>query len=160
MEIWDAYNSDFELIKGMTLIRDEKDKIPAGVYHLVCDVLVRHMDGTYLLMQRDPRKAYPGMWEASAGGSALKGETPIECAIRELREETGIVATELVELNRLVHDTNHSVYVGFLCVTDCDKRSIVLQEGETVDYKWVTGDEISKMSSEEFLSERMRPFIQ
>ncbi|MBR5976042.1 MAG: NUDIX hydrolase [Clostridiales bacterium] len=160
MEIWDAYNSDFEVIEGMTLIRGEEKKIPAGVYHLVCDVLVRHIDGTYLLMQRDPRKAFPHMWEASAGGSALKGETPLEGAIRELREETGIVATELVELTRSVSDVTHGAYVAFLCVTDCDKRSVVLQEGETVDYKWVTGEEIKKMSSEEFLSNRMRPYIQ
>ena len=160
MEIWDAYNSEFEKIEGMTLLRSEVKMIPSGVYHLVCDVLVRHTDGTYLLMQRDPRKMHPNMWEASAGGSALKGETPLACAIRELREETGIVATELVELTRLVSDTTHSAYVGFLCVTDCDKQSVVLQDGETVDYKWVTGDEIKKMSSEEFLSDRMLPYIE
>ena len=42
MELWDAYNSNFEKIEGMTLVREEQDKIPAGVYHLVCEVLVRH----------------------------------------------------------------------------------------------------------------------
>ncbi len=41
-------------------------------YHLVCDIIVRHSDGTYLLMQRGYRKPYGGMWEASAGGSALR----------------------------------------------------------------------------------------
>lgn len=84
MEIWDAYNAGFEIIEGVTLIRGQESTIPPGVYHLVCDVLVRHTDGTYLLMQRDPRKSYPNMWEATAGGSALKGETPVACAIREL----------------------------------------------------------------------------
>ena len=54
MELWDAYNSSFEKIEGMTLVREEQDKIPAGVYHLVCEVLVKHVDGTYLLMKRDP----------------------------------------------------------------------------------------------------------
>ncbi|MBR4896783.1 MAG: NUDIX domain-containing protein [Clostridia bacterium] len=159
MEIWDAYNSRFEIIEGMTLIRGQESTIPSGVYHLVCDVLVRHMDGTYLLMQRDPRKSYPNMWEATAGGSALKGETPVECAIRELREETGIVASELVELTRLVKDSTHSVYIEYLYITNCDKRSVVLQEGETVNYKWVTVDEIEKMTSKELVSERMRTFI-
>lgn len=71
MEIWDAYDRNLEKIEGMTLIRGEK--IPEGVYHLVCDVIVRHTDGEYLLMQRDSRKHYGGMWKATAGGSALQG---------------------------------------------------------------------------------------
>ena len=159
VEQWDAYDSKFERIPGMTLTRSEAHLIPSGVYHLVCDVLVRHTDGTYLLMRRDPRKAYPGLWEATAGGSALRGETALECALRELREETGIAATELVELTRLVKDTTHSVYVEYLCITGCDKGSVVLQEGETVDYRWVTGEEVRRMTPEELLSERMRPYI-
>ena len=51
MELWDAYNSNFEKIEGLTLVREEQDKIPSGVYHLVCEILVRHTDGTYLLMK-------------------------------------------------------------------------------------------------------------
>ena len=51
MEIWDAYNSDFEKIEGVTLIRDEP--IPKGMYHMFCNILVQHTDGSYLLMQRD-----------------------------------------------------------------------------------------------------------
>ena len=123
MELWDAYNSDFEKIEGMTLIRDRE--IPKGVYHLVCEILVRHVDGTYLLMKRDPTKPlYPNMWEATAGGSALQGETALEGAMRELREETGIVAETLEPLNRTLGET--CWHVRFLCVTDCDKKSIRL----------------------------------
>ena len=96
MELWDAYDKNFQKIPGKTLVRGEL--IPQGLYHLVCDVIVRHADGVYLLMQRDPRKPWGGMWEATAGGSALAGETPLECAARELREETGIVSTDLRHL--------------------------------------------------------------
>ena len=59
MEVWDAYNKEFEKIEGMALIRGEA--IPDGVYHLVSDVIVRHADGTYLLMQRDSRKHFGGI---------------------------------------------------------------------------------------------------
>ena len=62
MEYWDAYNRDFERIDGVTLIRGEK--ISDGLFHLVSDVIVRHLDGSYLLMQRDSRKHFGGMWEA------------------------------------------------------------------------------------------------
>ena len=159
MEIWDAYNSSFEKIDGMTLIRGEEESIPQGVYHLVCDILVRHMDGTILIMQRDPSKSYPGRWEATAGGSALRGEDPLECAKRELREETGIIASELQEIRRFVWDPTHSFYVEYLCETDCDKNSVILREGETVAFKWVTADEVLKMSADKMLSWRMRRYI-
>ena len=155
MEVWDAYNKDFKKIEGLTLIRGEA--IPDGVCHLVSDVIVRHADGTYLLMQRDSRKQFGGMWEATAGGSALKGEGPLACAVRELREETGIETGVLTEVGRVVGD--HTVYVEFLCVTDCEKDQVTLQEGETSAYKWVTKEELISMKKDELVTERMQRFI-
>ena len=157
MEIWDAYNKEFEKIEGMTLIRGEA--IPDGVYHLVSDVIVRHADGTYLLMQRDSRKHFGGMWEATAGGSALTREGPLACAIRELREETGIESEALTEVGRVVNDHNHTLYVEFLCVTDCEKEQVTLQEGETSAFRWVTKDELVSMKKDELVTERMQRFI-
>ena len=157
-ELWDAYDSEFNLIEGVTLVRGEK--IPEGIFHLVCDILVKHADGTYLLMQRDARKHFGGMWEATAGGSALRGETPLECAIRELREETGIVSENLREVGRVVSSSTRSVYVEFLCVTDCDKAGIVLQEGETSDYMWVSADELTTMDGRKLVTKRVQQFIE
>lgn len=157
IELWDAYNSTFDRIKGMTLVRDEP--IPEGIYHLACDVAVKHTDGSYLLMQRDFRKHHGGMWELTAGGSALQGEEPLDCAVRELKEETGLTAANLEEIGRVVHDGHHSLYVEYLYVTDCAKDAIVLQEGETVNYKWVDRGYLFRMSQHEFVSERMFQFI-
>ena len=155
MELWDAYNKSFEKIEGVTLFRGEN--IPDGVYHLVSDVIVRHIDGTYLLMQRDNRKHFGGMWEATAGGSALKGEGPLACAIRELQEETGIESEEVTEVGRVIsHDT---IYVEFLCVTDWPKDKISLQEGETSAFRWVTKDELISMKKDELVTDRMQRFI-
>ncbi len=69
MELWDAYDKNFNKIDGITLIRGEP--IPDGMFHLVCSIIVRHIDGDYLLMRRDDRKMFGGLWEVSAGGSAL-----------------------------------------------------------------------------------------
>ena len=155
MEFWDAYNKHFEIIDDITLIRGET--IPEGVYHLVSDIIVRHLDGSYLLMQRDKRKHFGGMWEATAGGSALKGEDALACAIRELQEETGIRSDDLTEVGRVV--SNDTIYVEFLCETDCNKDSIILQEGETSAYKWVSRDELLSMKNDELVTKRMQKFI-
>ncbi len=148
MEVWDGYLLNGTLA-NQDLVRGEP--IPKGLYHLVSEVLVRHVDGDYLLMKRDLRKPnYGGYYEATAGGSALKGEDKVSCAIRELSEETGISSHDLREIGRYTsHDT---IYYNFLCVTDCDKSSISLQEGETTSYKWVSENEfIALVNSNEMI---------
>jgi 8-oxo-dGTP pyrophosphatase MutT (NUDIX family) len=158
MEIWDAYNAELKLNENLQLYRGQE--IPEGVYHLVCDILVQHADGTYLLMQRDVCKHYGGMWEATAGGSALQGETPLQCAIRELREETGIISSDLREVGRVVSDETRSIYVEFFCVTDGDKEKIALQDGETSDFRWVSKDELLSMKKDELITMRMEQFME
>lgn len=157
MELWDAYNRDFEKIENQSLIRGEE--IPDGLYHLVCDVVVKHVDGTYLLMQRDNRKMHGGKWELSAGGSVLQGEEAWEGAKRELLEETGISGNNMTELGRSVSELHHSLHVIFLCVTDCNKEGIVLQEGETIAYSWRTMEEVKALKKEEFVSKRALGFL-
>ena len=98
MEIWDGYFAD-GTPAGRDLVRGEA--IPEGLYHMVCQILVRHTDGDYLLMQRDFAKPnFGGCYDATAGGSALKGEDPFTCARRELLEETGITAGSLEKIGR------------------------------------------------------------
>ena len=134
MEIWDGYRADGTLA-GIDLVRGEP--IPEGIYFLAVEILVRHTDGDYLLMKRDEAKpAFPGYLEATAGGAAQKGEDPLTAALRELYEETGITAKTLTPLGNMVY--HRMLCYQYLCITDCDKSSVTLQEGETVDYRWVS----------------------
>ena len=139
MEIWDLYDKN-GVKTGETWERQWEStnkEIPEGRYHIVCEVLVRHKDGTFLLVKRDPNKeAYPGYWEASAGGSALAGEDPLTCVKRELLEETGIVADSLVQIG-FTNERKPCLFYSYLAYTNCDKDAVKLQEGETVEYKWV-----------------------
>ena len=77
MEIWDTYTRDGRLTE-VRIVR-ERDTIPDGLYHLVCEVLVRHVDGSILCMKRAlSKRIFPGYYEATAGGSALSGEGPLD----------------------------------------------------------------------------------
>ena len=139
MEIWDLYDRDGNRT-GETWERKFMGykSIPEGRYHLVVDILVKHKDGSYLIMKRDECKdVYPGYWEASAGGSALSGEEPFEAAQRELFEETGLKGYDYELINVSFSDRSHSMFFSYVCETDQDKDSIILQEGETTAYKWV-----------------------
>lgn len=156
-ELWDAYDKEFNKIKGMSLVRG--NPLPEGIYHLVCEVIVKHTDGSYLLMQRDYRKSHGGLWELTAGGSALCGEKPLDCAYRELKEETGVTAPDLEEIGRVVHDAHHSLYVEYLCVTACQKDSIVLQGGETIGFRWVDRETLFQMDDNELISRRIMKLV-
>jgi len=137
MEIWDLYDETGNKT-GETWERSRAKEIPEGRYHIVCDILIRHRDGDFLLTLRDSRKEmYPGCWEASAGGSALAGETPEEGARREMQEETGLKAEKLELISITRKPDSRSVVYAFIAMVDAAKDSVMLQEGETVDYQWM-----------------------
>ena len=136
MEIWDLYDEQGRKT-GETWERSRAKEIPEGRYHIVCDILIRHRDGEFLLTRRDPEKdVYPGCLEASAGGSALAGETPEEAARREMLEETGLAAENLKLISITRKPKTRSVIYAYLAVVDCAKDAVRLQEGETVGYQW------------------------
>ena len=70
------------------------------------------MDGDYLLMRRDLSKPnYGGYYEATAGGSALKGEDKMACIKRELLEETGIISENFEELDHFIYDDDKCISI-------------------------------------------------
>jgi 8-oxo-dGTP pyrophosphatase MutT (NUDIX family) len=139
MEIWDVYDAEGNLT-GETAIRG--NQLAPGQYHLVCDVLVRHADGSYLCMKWSREKdIYPGYWEATAGGSALRGETALDCVRRELLEETGIHCDTFIQVNSGRFDDRHYISRSYVCTVSVDKDTVRMQEGETEDYCWMTEGE-------------------
>lgn len=161
MELWDAYKSDGTLA-GFDLVRGEK--IPINCFHMVCEAIIQHVDGDYLLMQRSYNKEiYPGKWEIGAGGSALKGENNIEAVLREIKEETGIDTGELKEIYNTIHEKHQAIYYGYLLETAYKKDAIQLQENETINYRWISKNELLKFYDSDqcslSLKERLKEYI-
>lgn len=138
MEYCDLYDRDGQPT-GQVIVRG--DAIPERCYRMIAGVLCVHTDGSILLMKRHPSKrTHPGLFEASASGSVMAGETAQAAAVRELREETGIHCKQVQPLYQEAGDGR--LYRGFLAQVDCDKQSVRLQPGETVDYRWVNRSEL------------------
>jgi ADP-ribose pyrophosphatase YjhB (NUDIX family) len=151
MELWDAYTRNGAKTGGV-LVRGQR--MWPGIYHLVSEVLVRHVDGSFLCMIRSRQKPnYPLYPECTAGGSALLGEDPLACVRRELREETGIEWTEFEEVNRTVRDCYATIFYSYVCTVDWPKDRITLQEGETESYQWLSEEEFIELLN----SDRMIP---
>jgi 8-oxo-dGTP pyrophosphatase MutT (NUDIX family) len=71
-----------------------------GLWHAAGEVLLRSGDGdTVYVHRRSPDKdVFAGLWDCWAGGVVAAGETPAECAFRELAEELGVHGVELTPL--------------------------------------------------------------
>ena len=149
-ELWDARDREGNLL-GFDLVRGEP--VPEGVYHLVVEILSVTTDGRVLITQRHPDKAWGGCWEYT-GGSVVKGETPVEGALRELREETGI-AVLAEDLHPVYVDVGSgggrpdTIYHSFVVFFDLAEQVIRLQEGETVDYKLLPYEEFKQVLRED-----------
>lgn len=150
MERWDTYfkdgsKSDLVVTKGT--------KLPAGHYHIVVETLIRHTDGTYLVMQRDlNKKEFPGLYEGSAGGSLIAGETKVAGAIREVREETGLIINSVTPTYYFIDESKGVISQGYIASISGNK-DIKYLKGETISHKWLTLKELKTF----ILSEAYNP---
>ena len=101
-------------------------------------VVLKKNDENYsvLLIERkhDP---FEGSW-ALPGGFLNMDETLEEAALRELEEETGILATG-EELILVGSETTRDTFVDhYLLRRDLPLSEVRLQPGETADAKWVS----------------------
>lgn len=80
----------------------------------------------------------PGSWEV-VHGSIEAGENPVDAALREMREETGLAPARLYNLSRVESFYRHKVdEVGFIpCFAALVEHSAVRLSGEHDAFEWV-----------------------
>lgn len=87
-EIFDIVNDRDEVIGQLPRRIVHRD----GHMHRAIHVLVFGADGRVFLQKRSMSKdTFPGAWDSSASGHVDSGEDYDACAIRELREEIGLI---------------------------------------------------------------------
>jgi isopentenyl-diphosphate Delta-isomerase len=113
------------------------------------------VSGRSVLLQRRAlaKSTWPGLWDISVAGHISAGESAIDAAIREAREEIGIeVASE--ELERIgtlryhcvlregyVENEIHEVY---LLRRDVDLSSLTLDPSEVAEVRWVQIEDLDQ----------------
>jgi isopentenyldiphosphate isomerase len=148
-EYWDLYDTNRQ-----PLGRTHRRGVPLemGTFHVVVSVWTVNQDNKLLVTLRSAEKElYPNLWE-NTSGSVISGETSREAALRELKEETGIEASD-EELQFLGTARKAASFVDiYLVKKHLDSEAITLQEGETTAYRWVTLAQLEQMSQEERLA--------
>lgn len=141
-ELFDLYDNDR---KPLGRVHQREIPIPPGLYHVVVSIWTINERQQILLTLRSPQKhLMPNLWE-STSGSVHAGEDSLDAAIRELHEETGIVALP-EEVSFLGTTRKAASFVDIFVVRKkIDLSEITLQRDETVAVKWVTFSQLQEM---------------
>ncbi|MEF9959257.1 MAG: NUDIX domain-containing protein [Niameybacter sp.] len=150
MEKWDLYNVDRQ---PLNQTHNRLEAMAKGTYHIVVSIWTVNSQNQVLATLRHPKKdKYPNFWENTAG-SVLAGETSRQGARRELLEETGInVEEEALQFLDTIKELTAFVDL-YIVRKDVAIEELVMQEGETVDAKWVSLEQLDEMIDKGFIAE-------
>lgn len=115
-----------------------------GKRHRVSAVLLKRADGSYLIPTASGIKVEQGRLYHSAAGHVAAGESYLDAALRELREETGIVASRLDFLGSFWFEKDYPSrsererFEVFIAHYSGEGR--IRMNDEQVDERWLTGD--------------------
>lgn len=141
MEYVNIYNNRHELL-GFT---KERHSLEKGEYRLSSFIWIINDNDELLIQQRVKNaKTRPNMWGTTAGG-VIKGESSLEGAIRELKEEIGlnIKTKELIYIGSYIR-INDYVEIWFL-KKNININDLILDKNEVQDIKWFKIEEFEKM---------------
>lgn len=150
MEYFDIRNLDGSItgqVKERSLVHRDGDL--HGTVHIF--IVRKGEEGVEVLLQKRSKEkdAFPGCYDISSAGHVSAGQSYMEAARRELKEELGIDASE-EELRFIGYheghcDTtfygkpfrNHEISAVYLYEKEIDADSLVLQEEEVESVKWM-----------------------
>ena len=133
MELWDIYDKDRNKT-GRTMKRGEPMK--DGDYHLVVHICIFSSDGKMLIQQRQPFKdGWSNLWDITVGGSSVAGDTSIDAAVREVREEVGIQLSPAELRKTMTIDFGHGFDDFYTVTKDVDISSLYSPSCNRLWYK-------------------------
>lgn len=151
MEQWDLYTKD-RIKTGMTINHGEH--VPEGCYRTVVHIAIFNTKGEMLIQQRQKDKnLWPNLWDVTAAGSVIAGESSVEAAEREVFEEIGYRLDLNNERPAFTIDFDEGFDDCYLVIRDLDVNKLVLQTKEVQAVKWATEEQILQMiENETFIS--------
>ena len=144
VELWDVLDENRQ---PTGRLHRRGEKLSRGDYHLTVHIWIQRHDGKFLLTKRSPSKTFPLMWEATAG-SAVAGDDSLSAALREVREETGLILSPENGRLMLTHKSKDVFADIWYFKQDFSLEDVILQEGETCEAMVATKEQILQMDKE------------
>ena len=133
-----------------------KEKVQAhedGNFHRTAHVWIMNDKKELLLQKRSAtKKSHPNFWDISGAGHIRAGETVIEGAIRELKEELGVEVKEDLQYIATIKSTKNPKNMEFQYVylLNCNKeiKEYIFEDKEVSEVKYVFYKDLEKMVEE------------
>lgn len=150
-ETRNLYDKDRKML-DITNVRGEP--IPKDTYILAVHVVIFNLQGQMLIQKRASSvNKFSDMWDFTAGGCAIVGESSQRAAEREVQEELGLFI-DLVDHKKknIRPDFTINYAEGFddfyVITRNIDIRNIVLQKSEVQDVLWANVQDVQRMWAE------------
>lgn len=116
LEVVDRHNRPMAVFPR-TLVHDQK-----LLHRRVVVLLYNRHKKLYLQQRSQKRLIFPGCWDVSVSGHVQAGESCLEAALRNLRDEIGVTLTRLRTVNQLNpgHVSGHE-FVTLFSTGPCDQ---------------------------------------
>ena len=116
--------------------------------------IVEHSGGAGILYEKDGKILFVKQYRYAfneeiyeiPAGKIDKGETPLETAFRELKEECGLQAEKMMPLFKVYPSPGYTEEIIYIYKAEnCKKTSSQLDDGEFLDCVWIDKKTVKKM---------------
>jgi len=127
-------------------------------FRLGIKTVIVNSDNKILLLQRSDKTSSPHSWDFGGGG-VDKSENPVDSAIREAKEETGLNIHDLRPLTTYLdtESKDEAVIIGFTAHTN---SSDVKLSWEHEAFRWLTREELNEMQLPDLHDSIRKAFLQ
>ena len=113
--------------------------------------------GEILILKRSKNNFFLSEEWDSPGGTLKDGESPIDGAIRETKEETGLDINNLVlfSVHSIVDEDKDKQFITLIFLAECtgNPKKIILNKKEHDDFRWINLNQTKNFKTVFWLSE-------
>ncbi len=143
----DVVDENDKVVGRATRQEVHKDKLIHRSAHIL---LLNSKDQIFVQLRSLSKDNSAGLWDTSAAGHVDSGESYLQCAVRELAEELGVVlsADDLIPVGRLPPESSNGFEFTQIYTARSD-QPLTLQAEEIDDGRWVSADQLDRWISED-----------
>ena len=119
-----------------------------GVYHKPVWIwIINNKDEALIQKRSAQKKQSPSLWDMPSAGHVVAGESIIEGAIRETKEELGINTkqSDYEYVGEYIKDSSFEIAQIFMVKLNVNLDDFILQKEEVSEVKWVSLNEFKNI---------------
>ena len=149
MEILDVYDK-YKNLTGKKILKNQYNELTKEEYILFTYVAIFNSENEMLIQKRqDSLDRHPNLWDISASGHVVSGETSDEAMERKLYEELGHNHKFLEDMPYLTINNYKSFGDVYIINEDIDINDLKLDYSKVQNVTWATKEEILQLIEEE-----------